>query len=251
MSGGLAPSKSTIYVSNLPFHLTNNDLHKIFEKYGRVVKVTIMKDKGTRKSRGVAFIMFLKREDAHACAKAINGREMFGRKLKCNLAIDNGRSAEFIRRKQYPDKSRCYECGGEGHLSYKCPKNLLGEREPPPKKEKKKKKDKCAKQGQSEVDFESSDEDFWASPQQSKQKRKLKKEEVEEEEDEEEDEQELEPDLETLSAVIKLEQEKVELDQYRYKVAMGEYDDKEEEDIKPKKRIRPNSYFSDEEDVSD
>jgi hypothetical protein len=66
---------------------------------------------------------------------------MFGRTLRSNLAIDNGRSAEFIRRKSYPDKSRCYECGEDGHLSYKCPKNALGERDPPPKKDKRRKKE--------------------------------------------------------------------------------------------------------------
>lgn len=38
----------------------------------------------------------------------------------------------------YEDKTRCYECGEEGHLSYECPKNTLGFRKPPPKKKKKK-----------------------------------------------------------------------------------------------------------------
>lgn len=65
---------------------------------------------------------------------------MFGRTLKSSIAKDNGRSTEFIQKKQYPDKSQCYECGDEGHLSYKCPKNALGERDPPPKRERKRKK---------------------------------------------------------------------------------------------------------------
>ena len=36
---------------------------------------------------------------------------MFGRTIKCCIANDNGRATEFIRRKYYPDKSTCYECG--------------------------------------------------------------------------------------------------------------------------------------------
>lgn len=137
MSGGLAPSKSTIYVSNLPFSLTNNDLHKIFEKYGKVVKVTIVRDE-KRKSKGVAFILFLERQFAHNAVHALNKTKMFGRTLTCSIAKDNGRTPEFIRKKIYKDKSRCYECGEEGHLSYKCPNNLLGDREQPVKKKKKK-----------------------------------------------------------------------------------------------------------------
>lgn len=140
MSGGLAPSKSTVYVSNIPFSLTNNDLHKLCSKYGKVVKVTVVKDKQTRMSKGVAFVLFLDRETAHNCARSLNNKQLFGRTVKASIAIDNGRATEFIRKRNYTDKSKCYECGEEGHLSYACPKNLLGEREPPPKKEKKKKK---------------------------------------------------------------------------------------------------------------
>ncbi|KAJ7385908.1 Zinc finger CCHC-type and RNA-binding motif-containing protein 1 [Desmophyllum pertusum] len=141
MSGGLAPSKSTVYVGNLPYSLTNNDLHKIFEKYGKVVKVTILRDKETRESKGVAFVLFLDRQTAQKAVAAVNKKQMFGRTIKCCIANDNGRTTEFIRRKDYPDKSQCYECGEYGHLSYECPKNMLGEREPPPKKQRKRKKE--------------------------------------------------------------------------------------------------------------
>eukprot|EP01083_Nonionella_stella_P075490 205260_1 len=134
-----APSRSTVYVSNLPYSLTNNDIHQIFGQFGKVGKVTIVKDKETRQSKGIAFVLFVMREHAHACVRSMNRSELDGRTLKCSIAIDNNRTREFIRRKEYKDKSSCYECGESGHLSYNCPKNVLGDREKPKKKIKKKK----------------------------------------------------------------------------------------------------------------
>ncbi|XP_041379090.1 LOW QUALITY PROTEIN: zinc finger CCHC-type and RNA-binding motif-containing protein 1-like [Gigantopelta aegis] len=140
MSGGLCPSKSTIYVSNLPYCLTNNDLHKIFEKFGKIGKVTVLKNKTTRESQGVAFVLFVDRASAHKAVRVLNNREMFGRTLKCSVAKDNGRAAELLREKCTKDKSFCYECGCiSGHLSYQCPNNALGDRQLPQKKRKKEK----------------------------------------------------------------------------------------------------------------
>ncbi|KAM7467237.1 hypothetical protein LguiB_014799 [Lonicera macranthoides] len=61
-----------------------------------------------------------------SAVKGINGRT-----LSTSIAADNGHAPEFIQRKVYKDKSRCYECGEGGHLSYECPKNQLGPRERP------------------------------------------------------------------------------------------------------------------------
>ncbi|KAL6655110.1 hypothetical protein ACP70R_005936 [Stipagrostis hirtigluma subsp. patula] len=130
-SGGLAPSKSTVYVSNLDYALTNSDLHLLFSRFGRVARVTVLKDRDSRRSRGVAFVLFVRREDASAAAAEMHGKVLNGRTLSASIAADNGRAAEFIRRRVYRDKSRCYECGEEGHLSYECPRNQLGPRERP------------------------------------------------------------------------------------------------------------------------
>ncbi|RLN34048.1 RNA binding protein [Panicum miliaceum] len=99
-SGGLAPSKSTVYVSNLDFSLTNSDLHLLFSRFGRVARVTVLKDRDSRRSRGVAFVLFVRREDAAAAAAEMHGKVLNGRTLSASSAADNGRAAEFIRRRE-------------------------------------------------------------------------------------------------------------------------------------------------------
>ncbi|XP_008313990.1 zinc finger CCHC-type and RNA-binding motif-containing protein 1 [Cynoglossus semilaevis] len=219
MSGGLAPSKSTVYVSNLPFSLTNNDIHKLFTKYGKVVKVTIVKDKVTRLSKGVAFVLFLDRESAHNCARTINNKQLFGRTVKASIAVDNGRAPEFIKRRNYTDKTKCYECGDSGHLSYACPKNMLGEREPPKKKEKKKKKAK-------------------------------KDDHVEEDEQESEEEGE-DPALDSLSQAIAFQQARIEEEDKQKKQMPSSQGHASTSADSKKPRIKKSAYFSDEEELSD
>ena len=60
-----------------------------------------MKDKDTRKSKGVAFILFLDKDSALNCTRAINNKQVFGRVIKASIAIDNGRAPEFIRRRNW------------------------------------------------------------------------------------------------------------------------------------------------------
>jgi U11/U12 small nuclear ribonucleoprotein SNRNP31 len=130
-SGGLAPSKSTLYVSNLDYSLTNSDLHTLFSTFGKVARVTVLKDRATRISRGVAFIQFVSAADALSATRQMHGKVLNGRTVSASIAADNGRAPEFIRKREYKDKSRCYECGEGGHLSYECPRNQLGPRERP------------------------------------------------------------------------------------------------------------------------
>ncbi|KFK38418.1 hypothetical protein AALP_AA3G110700 [Arabis alpina] len=183
-SGGLAPSKSTLYVSNLDFSLTNSDIHTLFSTFGKVAKVTVLKDRQTRRSRGVAFVLYVSREDAAKAASSMEGKILNGRKLTVSIAADNGRASEFIKKRVYKDKSRCYECGDEGHLSYECPRNQLGPRErPPPPKRRGGRKEEEGRDWSSLGVVEGFEEENWGSVVDNEAGERLRMREAEEEEE--------------------------------------------------------------------
>ena len=75
--------KKTIFVGNLAFKASPDELSTLFSKYGTVHSVRIMKDRATRRPRGFAFIEM----DDRAAVKAIknlDGKEFLGRNLRVN-----------------------------------------------------------------------------------------------------------------------------------------------------------------------
>jgi cold-inducible RNA-binding protein len=75
-----------LYVGNLSFETTENDLQDLFEKHGAVNEVQLMMDRMTGKSRGFAFITMNDGAQANAAMSALNGHEVNGRALSVNEA---------------------------------------------------------------------------------------------------------------------------------------------------------------------
>ncbi|QEL18112.1 RNA recognition motif domain-containing protein [Limnoglobus roseus] len=73
-----------LYVGNLPFSTTNEDLTEAFSAYGTVVKAQVLQDRETGRSRGFGFVEM---SDGHQAAiEALNGAEFQGRRLTVNEA---------------------------------------------------------------------------------------------------------------------------------------------------------------------
>jgi cold-inducible RNA-binding protein len=75
-----------LYVGNLSFETTENDLQDLFEQHGAVNEVHLMMDRMTGRSRGFAFVTMNDDTQANAAVAALNGREVNGRALTVNEA---------------------------------------------------------------------------------------------------------------------------------------------------------------------
>ncbi len=75
-----------LYVGNVYFGLTEDQLREIFERYGKVESVKIMTDRETGRSRGYGFIEMENDQDAELAKNELNGALVSGRNLKVNYA---------------------------------------------------------------------------------------------------------------------------------------------------------------------
>jgi RNA recognition motif-containing protein len=75
-----------LYVGNMSFDTTEEELRTMFSELGPVVGVDVIKDRDTGNSKGFAFITMSNQADAAKAISTFNGKEVGGRPLKVNTA---------------------------------------------------------------------------------------------------------------------------------------------------------------------
>ena len=75
-----------LYVGNLSFNTSNQDLSDLFAEVGTVETATVVEDRETGRSRGFGFVEMASREEGEKAIEELNGKEFAGRELKVNEA---------------------------------------------------------------------------------------------------------------------------------------------------------------------
>ncbi|MHA4811985.1 RNA recognition motif domain-containing protein [Flavitalea flava] len=75
-----------IYVSNLSFHTTDEDLKNLFEKFGAVSSAKVIMDKVSGRSRGFGFVEMSSEEEGKEAMASLNNKEIEGRAIAVSVA---------------------------------------------------------------------------------------------------------------------------------------------------------------------
>ena len=75
-----------LYVGNLSFNTTENDLQDAFSAHGTVTEANLITDRETGRARGFGFVTMSSDEEANKAVEALNGAELDGRALTVNIA---------------------------------------------------------------------------------------------------------------------------------------------------------------------
>jgi cold-inducible RNA-binding protein len=77
---------SKLFVGNLSFNTTENDLQDAFAAHGTVLETNLMMDRATGRPRGFGFVTMSSPEEAQKAIDALNGKDLDGRALTVNVA---------------------------------------------------------------------------------------------------------------------------------------------------------------------
>ena len=75
-----------IYIGNLSYEVTEEDLRLALEQFGQVESATIIKDKHSGKSKGFGFVEMASKDEGQSAIDGLNGKELKGRALNVNEA---------------------------------------------------------------------------------------------------------------------------------------------------------------------
>ena len=75
-----------LFVGNLDFKVTENDLQDAFAAFGTVVEANLVTDRTTGRPRGFAFVTMSTPEEAQKAIEAMNGKDLGGRAINVNIA---------------------------------------------------------------------------------------------------------------------------------------------------------------------
>ena len=75
-----------LYVGNLSFQTSSQELEELFAGFGTVESATVVEDRETGRSRGFGFVEMASQEDAEKAIAELNGQQVSGREIKVNEA---------------------------------------------------------------------------------------------------------------------------------------------------------------------
>ena len=90
-----------IYIGNLPFSSTEDELRAVFERHGDVESVNVITDRETGRPRGFAFVEMDDASAADDAIRALDGSELGGRSIRVNEAQDRRGGGGFRSRGRY------------------------------------------------------------------------------------------------------------------------------------------------------
>ena len=83
--------QNKLYVGNLPFSVTEDQLRDVFASYGDISQLALIMDRDTGRPKGFGFITFATQQAAEKALEQ-NGKDMGGRPLRVNIATDKPRT---------------------------------------------------------------------------------------------------------------------------------------------------------------